>query len=148
MSIFNVENFLNSQTEAPLSTERKLIPPSTYPACVDKIDVKTGTAKDSGNPWARLDVTFEITDQGVRDFTMRSKVLLTHGIMLNLTEDGSAIDTREGQNVNLGKLYQALGMNEAGANPRMMIGRMCQVRVEHGSFNGVPREEIKAFTKA
>ena len=151
MSIFNVDAFLNSATAAPLSTERKLIPPNTYQASVAAIDVKSGTIEkgdNAGKPWARLDVTFEIMDQAVRDFTLRSKVVLTHGVMLDISEDGTGIDNREGRNVNLGKLYQALGMNEAGANPRMAVGRVCQVRVDHGSYNGNPREEIRAITKA
>lgn len=148
MSMFNVDAFLNSQTNAPLSTERKLIPPNTYPAVVEKLEVKSGVSEKSGNAWARMDVTFEITDQNARDFTMRSKVLLTHGIMLDLTEDGSALDSREGRNIALGRFYQALDMNEAGASPLMAVGRMCQVRIEHGSYNGNAREEIKAITKA
>lgn len=150
MSIFDVDAFMNGSIASPLSTERKLIPPGEYNAVVSNVEAKSGqvaSGDNAGKAWARLDVTWEFQDQALRDTLNRAKVVLTQGVMLDLTDEGT-LDTREGRNVNFGRLLKALDCNDAGSNVRMLVGRYGRVTVSHGSYQGNAREEIRGVTKA
>lgn len=150
MSIFNAEAFLTSTIEAPLSTERLLVPAGEYNAFVEKIDVKSGTIEkgdNAGKPWARLDVTFNIDDDHVREVMLTSKVTRTHGVMLDLDENGN-LDTRKGRNIRFANLLKAFGLNAAGVSPSALVGQYCKVTIGVGSYKGEATDEIKGFVKA
>ena len=150
MSIFNAEAFLQTTIEAPLSTERLLVPAGEYPAFVEKLDVKTGTIEKGdriGQPWALLNVVVNIDDDGVRQFMSQPKVVRTYGVMLDLDENGN-LDTRKGKNVAFANLLKAFGLNAAGTAPSALIGQYGKVTIGVGSYKGEPRDEIKGFVKA
>lgn len=138
------DNFINQAT-GELSTERLLVPPGTYNNCyVRELKVQEGTINSgdrAGQPWAKLLVTWVLDHEELRKELDRSEVVLTQGIMLDVTADGK-LDMGRGKNVRLGKFKKALGINDANSPLSDAIQRRAILNVKHGQYNGEPQEEI------
>lgn len=78
-----------------------------------------------------------------------SKVTMTDGIMLDLTESGS-IDNSPGKNGKLRRYREALDMNKPGDvfSFRAMQGRPIRVKVKHETYEGDIYDKIDAVAKA
>jgi hypothetical protein len=82
--------------------------------------VRTWTSKkDSTKSGVVLEVIWSIEDQGVKDTLGRDKVTVKQGVMLDMTPDGSGLDMGKGKNVSLGRLREALNMNQPGQRFRI-----------------------------
>lgn len=138
---FDPEQFKHVEIEGSMDTE--IIPPDegVYTATVDNWNVTGGTSQ-KGNDWARLDVTWELDDaDGTQQAkTGRDKITARQSIFLDLTDEGN-IDTSKGRNVQLGRLREALGLNDGRFAFDMLDGQQAKVlteNVETTNGNTVP----------
>jgi hypothetical protein len=142
---FDASAFL-SATLAPSATETKPIPMGLYPASITKVDIKIGeagpTAKTPGAPWARIDVTWDIDDDHLRQSLGRSAVVVVQGIMLDLDTDGQPA-TGDGKNVRLGRLRKATGCNNGNESLLSLIGRQARIEINHRMYNDTVQADVK-----
>lgn len=128
---FDPEAFKHTEIDDSMDTE--IIPPDegVYTAKVDRWNIEGGTSQNGFN-WARLDVTWELDDAdgSQQQKTGRDKLTGRQSIFLDLTEDGQ-IDTGKGKNVQLGRLREALGLNEGKFAFDMLDGQQAQVLTEN-----------------
>ena len=63
----------------------------------------------------------------------RDKILVKQGIMLDLDATGQRLDVSKGKNINLGRLREALDMNDASQpfSFNMLPGNAARARVTH-----------------
>lgn len=146
MSAFDPNKFL-SQTVTGANTTRVIpVPIGEYPAIIDKVDIRPWQSKkDPGMAGLALDVLWWVQSPEVQTLLGRDKVIVKQGIMLDLTEDGEALDMSEGRNIGLGRLREAVGLNDPDKpfSFDQLPGNMATVLVNHR----VDGEEIYAEVK-
>jgi len=131
--MFDPQSFLDQEIQGENSTVAVPCPAGDYTAIVDKINLRQWQKKDDPSvSGITLEVFWSIDSQEVRELLGREKVLVKQGIMLDLTEAGG-IDMGKGRNVSLGKLRQALDLNNAGQafSFNTLPGRVAKVKVTH-----------------
>jgi hypothetical protein len=144
---FDANTFLDQEISGPTSTERILIEPGEYSAFIADLKAAQGFSEKSQKNWARLDVIFEIEDDVQKNRTGKSRLLLTHGIMLELDEQGEIAEGR-GKNVKLGLFREAMGKNTGPLNPRELMHLYAKVQVRHEVYENQPQEKIAGVRKA
>ena len=130
---FDPASFLMQETSDQMDTQFVLIPAGEYPAMI-----KTVEARQQQNPndptvlWTILDVTYAIDDAGVREETDQTEPTIRQSIFLDLGDDNK-LDTGKGKNVNLGRLREAVGLNQPGQafSFGALVGQACVVAVKH-----------------
>lgn len=116
--MFDAQEFMNQTMTDSNSTELIPVPENMsgegYVAVVTGVDVRQWVKKtDPSVSGLALDLVWEIQDEEVKKAVSRDKVTVKQGIMLDITETGQ-IDMAKGKNVNLGRLREALGLNNPG----------------------------------
>ena len=130
----NPEMLLESAINAPLDTKVIPCPEGEYTMLISKLDIRTGTDKN-GNGYTLLNVTLDVEDQAVREFTMRDKVYVQHSckldIAVNPTTGLPMLDDGKGKNIDLGRLREAVDLNEDGQqfNMNMLLNRIVKGKV-------------------
>lgn len=158
-SMFNSSGFdpkllLDASFAEANSIVRIPVPIGEHVALIEKIGMSNGTGKD-GKEWARLDVTYNIDSQAVKEQLGRDKVTLSQGIMLDRTPEGG-LDFSKGRNVTLGRLREATNLNTPGQpfSFRMLEGKVLKIVVGHspsdrpGAQPGDVYENVNAFVRA
>lgn len=152
MSIFDPNTFLETQITDANSTVSIPTPAGEYVAFVEEVKSRQWTKKDDPSvAGVALDIVWNIDDQNVKALLERDKVTCKQGIMLDLTDSGG-LDMGKGKNVGLGRLREALGMNEPGKpfSFSMMVGRPAKIVVTHRTDPKNPEAifaEVKAVAK-
>lgn len=140
---FDPEAFKHVTIEESLDTE--IVPPDegVYGASVRDWNLNGGTS-EKGNDWARLDVIWELEDPdgSQKQKTGRDTVTARQGIFLDLTDDGQ-LDTAKGRNVNLGRLREALGLNDRAFSFDMLDGQKAKVQVRHRTTDNGTFAEVR-----
>lgn len=152
-SAFDPKMLLQSTFTEASSLVRIPIPIGEHLAVIEKIGMSSGTGKD-GKVWARLDLTYNLDSQAVKDALGRDKVTLNQGIMLDRTPEGG-LDFSKGRNVTLGRLRESVGLNTPGApfGFGMLEGKVLKIVVGHtpsdrpGAQPGDVYENVNAFVK-
>jgi len=147
--MFDVNDFLNTEITGALDTEITPCPADTYPASISKVELRQWKKKDDPSQGGlALDLIWEIQDEEVKRICNRDKVSVKQGIMLDLTDSGK-LDTSKGRNIGLGKLRDALGLNEEGQpfSFSMLDGRMANVTVSHRPVGDDIFAEVKRVHK-
>lgn len=143
---FDINSFLTSTLVAQ---DKKLVSPGIYPALVHDLKVQSGIVgegkKNAGQPWARLDIVFDIDSDQARQETGRSQVLITHGVMLNLSDSGEVVLTKGDR---LDKLRKVLGVTNEPWSPADLKGRYGKVQIEHRTYNDSVLEDIVGILPA
>jgi hypothetical protein len=144
--MFDASSFLSASLPTN-STETIPIPVGLYPATILEVAIKDGlsgpNSKKPGTPWVRLDVTWEIDDDHVRELLHRSKVSITQGIMLDLGPDGKP-SMEEGQNVGLGRLRKACNCNDGNETLLALVGRYAKIDISHEIYLGAVKSNVKS----
>ena len=149
MATFDANSFLDQQIEGKTSTERILVEPGEYPAFVSDVKSATGFSEKNNEPWARLDVIFEIEDENQKARTGKSRILMTYGVMLELDDnEPDGLAKGRGKNVKLGKLREALGKNDGNCSPREFMHLRAKVQVKHEIWQNEPQERLVGVRKA
>lgn len=132
MGTFDPNSFLDVNLTEANSTQSEPVPVGEYMALTGDPAMRPWQSRDGLKSGVALDVPLEIDDAGVKAKLGREKVTVTYGIMLDLNESGG-IDTGKGRNVKLGRLRDALGLNEPGVpfNFRQISGRPLKVSIKH-----------------
>lgn len=148
-SIFSPESFLDATTTEE-SVKRPPLPVGRdYISLLKSIKARTWQGKqDPTKGGIVIDVQHEIDLTALPDVQAAlgglEKVVITDGIMLDLTENGS-IDYSPGKNGKLRLYREACGLNVAGQAfaPRMFEGRQVRSRIKH-----VPSQTVGPDGKA
>ena len=131
--MFNPEQFLDQQFTEANDTKLVPVPVGEYTAIAGEVKCRQWQSKaDPSKSGLTLDITWEIDDPAVKELLGRDKVTVRQGIMLDLTESGS-MDMGKGRNVGLGRLREALNLNQPGQpfSFSMIPGRLAKVSVTH-----------------
>jgi hypothetical protein len=152
MSDFDASSFLETVFTEPSLTEKLLCPVGDYPATIDKVEARKWAAKDSSSSGVALDLSWNIESDDARTACKRDKVIVRSTVMFSFTEDGMTIDMEKAKNdVNFGKLRDALGLNNGEFSPSMLPGKMARVQVKHRTSEKDGKqyvnEDISAVTR-
>lgn len=144
--MFNSDDFLNQQATGPLSTRRDPLPVGDYKAQITKIEARQLDTKDGKRTvmtvtWSLMD-TAEIAAAG-REGTPTAR----QDLWLDVKEDGKTLDFDKGKNIDLGRLYEALGLNDGGATPGMLKGQVGTIRIEHNVDKNKPENVFERVAK-
>lgn len=148
---FNPETFLNTQFDE-VSDQRIPFPADDYQATIEKVSAasgKIGKGERAGEDWARLDLMFRPIGSKAQEAAeavgLNGVPLVKYGIMLNLDENGKLL-TGPNDNPNLGKLLNAVGLNQGNWMPAQLQGQTCIVKVAHRANpeNGDQYAEVTA----
>ena len=150
MSVFDPNTFLQETVTGANDTKYPVIPAGEYPALVDKIDVRQMDDKNKpGNKFTVLDVTWSIEDAHVREATKMEKVTARQSVFLNLDTSTGKLDMQKAKNVQLGKLRDALGLNDPD-RPfafSQFVGQPATVRIEHTANPNDPESPYSNVTR-
>jgi len=140
--MFDPDTFLDMSVEGANETEKVLVPPAVYTACISDLSSVSGE-RDDGTPWVQLVIKWAIEDDAAKVALNRDKIVLSQYLFIDLDEDG-AIATGTNKNVQLGKLRKAVGKNEGRFSPRDLMGCFAKIDVRHvPAKDGGLREEVK-----
>lgn len=133
--MFDVNNFMSAVMTEVNDTKIIPCPAGEFHVLIEKVEPKSGTigkGDRTGETWASLQLTMSVEDEAVKTFCARDKVLLSHGVMLDLTPSGG-IDMGKGKNLGLGRLRDACDLNSPGQpfSPTMIVGKRVKVAVKH-----------------
>ena len=131
--MFNPDQFLDMQIEGQNDTKIITVPAGEYTAMIEEVKVRQWQAKaDPSKSGLTLDVQWSIDDASVKELLGRDKVTVKQGIMLDLTDAGG-LDMGKGRNIGLGRLREALDLNQPGRpfSFTMLTGRVARVSVSH-----------------
>jgi hypothetical protein len=147
--MFDPVSFLDAEVKGANSTEIVPIPIDEYPGTVKKVDVKTGTSDKTGEPWARLELMWTVDDPDLAAKLNRKEVTVRQQIMLDLTDSGT-MDMAEGRNVRLGRLRDALSLNDKSKpfSLRMFEGRSAKISVKQETYKDQIQNYVDAVVKS
>jgi hypothetical protein len=146
---FDVETFMNSVSiDSPLSTATIAVDEGDYKATIDHTELVKPSIMPSGQLGSPQFVIFwEILDEALKLKLERDKVIVRQTIWLDVSPDGS-FDTSRGKNVGLGRLREALGVNNQPGNPfKGLDGRMALVKVKQRSDPDNPEQKYAEVRK-
>lgn len=147
--MFNPDQFLDTQVTDSNDTKLIPVPINEYTGIVDEVKCRQWQSKkDPSLSGLALDLTWLIDDQAVKDLLGRDKVTVKQGIMLELTDSGT-LDMGKGKNVSLGRLREALDLNQAGQafSFNMLQGRLGKISVTHRIDGDNIFAEVKAVAR-
>lgn len=149
MSLFNAETFLNETVTGANDTKYPVIPAGEYPAISKKIDVRQmQNDKDPAKPFTVLDVVWGIDDATVKEATKLDEPTCRQSVFLDLDESGK-LAMGQAKNVQLGKLREALGLNDPNVPFQwsQLVGQPAIVRVEHSPNPKDPENPYSNVTR-
>ena len=155
MSIsFDPSILLSTEIHEANDTAAIPVPEGEFVAIIEKVEPRTWQGKeDPTKSGVTLDITWSIDDANVRETLGRDKVTVRQGIMLDLTDTGG-LDMSKGRNIGLGRLREALDMNQPGQAFSMnnLSGRVAKILVTHRLDNRNPADpkifpEVRGVTK-
>jgi len=133
---FDPQTFLNTQFE-PVPDEYVPFPEDEYLGQIEKLDVRSGKIKDgdhAGEEWVMLDIQFrpigQKAEEAARAVGLREIPLVRYSMFLDLDENGK-LRRGPNENVRLGKLLTACGLNEGSWSPFQLQGQTCTIVVYH-----------------
>lgn len=131
--MFNPDQFLDMQFEGQNDTKVVPVPAGEYTAMIEEVKVRQWQGKaDPSKSGLTLDIQWSVDDPSVKELLGRDKVTVKQGIMLDLTDAGG-LDMGKGRNIGLGRLREALDLNQPGRpfSFTMLTGRVARVSVSH-----------------
>lgn len=151
MGVFDPESFLDATMTESSSTSQTPCPEGEYLAIVldePKIRSFSGT-KDPSKQYVALDLTWSIEDPAVTSATGRSPTKVRQSLMLDFTDNGQ-LDMGKGRNVGLGRLREAVNMNQPGVpfSFRKLQGAQAKVKVTHRVADDTVYDEIRSVARA
>lgn len=152
--MFDVQSLMDMQINEANSTSSVPVPENEYQAQIKELRARPWSSKDGLSSGVSLDVSWEIIDAdgSVKEVTGRDKNIVRQSIGLDFKEGTNDLDFGRGRNVGLGRLREAVGLNEPGRSfsfPQL-VGQIALVRVKHRSADDgtdTVYAEVKAVTK-
>lgn len=139
---FDPSVFEQQQFTEPNDTRYVAIPEGEYMALVKEKKFRN----EKG--YTILDITWLVDDAGVRETTGMKDPIVRQSIFLDTTAQGG-LDFGRGKNVKLGRLREALGLNQPGQpfSFNMIEGRPARVSIKHRLYEGDTFADVKEVTK-
>lgn len=131
--MFNPDTFLETSVTEANDTKLIPVPVGEYNAVITDVKARQWQGKaDPSKSGVALDLQWEIDDVNVKALLDRDKVTVKQGVMLDMSDSGG-LDMGKGKNVSLGKLREAVGLNEPGRAFAFsqLLGQMAKVKVDH-----------------
>ena len=147
--MFNPDQFLDMQFEGQNDTKVVPVPAGEYTAMIEEVKVRQWQGKaDPSKSGLTLDIQWSIDDPSVKELLGRDKVTVKQGIMLDLTDAGG-LDMGKGRNIGLGRLREALDLNQPGRpfSFTMLTGRVARVSVSHRITDDNVFAEVKQVAR-
>jgi hypothetical protein len=148
---FDPGSFLNTQVVGANDTKLVPIPVGEYIGITESVDcVPWQSKEDTSKSGLKLVVTIGIDNETVKSITGRDKPTVKHDVMLDINPGGQGLDMGKGKNVSLGRLREALQLN----NPNepfsflQIPGRPIKVSIKHREYKGDLFAEVGAVAKA
>lgn len=134
MSVFDPESFMDEAIEGSNSTAATPVPPGEYEGVIQDVNPNVIATKDGDRPV--LNITWAFEDPVVAEATGRPKSTCRQTIWLDVDDNGK-LDMSKGQNVGLGRLREAIDMNDPSKpfRPADMVGCRAMCRVAHDVRN-------------
>jgi hypothetical protein len=143
------KQFLDATYNEANSTELVTVDEGEYQAIAGEVDMTEWTGKkDPSKSGFKLTIPWEIDDQAMRAKTGRERIIIRQDIMLDMSPQGM-LDFGKGKNVQLGRLREALGLNQPGKpfSFRQIPGQAAKVKVSIRDYEGRQFEEVKSVAK-
>jgi len=131
--MFDPNQFLADTVTGANDTKYIPIPQGEYPAIIKECKARQMPSKaDASKQVTVVDVVYEIDDSTVKEVTGFDSPTVRQSIFLDLTPNGK-LDMSKGKNIGLGKLREALGLNDPNKSFSFsdLPGRAAIVQVEH-----------------
>lgn len=148
-ALFDKDTFLAQEVTGANDTKYPVIPPGEYPAMSKSLDSRQfpGT-KDPTKVFTALDITWDIDDATVREATGLDKPTCRQSIFLDLNDAGK-LDMNQTKNVQLGRLREALGLNDPDKpfSFSQLLGQPALVRIESSPNDKDPDNPYSNVTK-
>lgn len=131
--MFDPNTFLADTVTGANDTKYIPVPQGEYPAIIKSVAARQMPSKaDPGKQVTVVDVVYDIDDQTVREVTGLDNPTVRQSVFLDLTPQGK-LDMSKGKNIGLGKLREALGLNDPNKPFAFqdLTGRAAIVAVEH-----------------
>jgi len=131
---FDPELFMQQEESGELDTTFTPVPEGDYQAVATETKIRT---TESGH--VILDVVWEISDPEVAAETGRDTNTVRQSIFLDMNADNTRIDVSKGKNINLGRLFEAIGVDMSkGWSLAMIQGNPALVHVAHRADKNDP----------
>lgn len=147
--MFDPTTFLNDTVTGANDTKYIPVPQGEYPAVIKTVAARQFPSKnDPETVYTAVDVTYEIDDEGVKTATGLDAPTVRQSVFIDLTPNGK-IDQSKGKNIALGKLREALGVNDPNKPFSFsdLVGRAAIVSVEHTPNDKSPGDVYANVTK-
>ena len=148
-SLFNPDTFLEQTVTGSLDTTYPLIPAGEYPAISKSIKAREmpNDKEPEKGPYTVLDIVWNIDDAGVKEATGLDTPSCRQSVFLELQE--GLLDMRENKNIPLGRLREALGLNDPDKpfSFNDLVGQPAIVRIEHTPNKKDPENPYSNVTK-
>ena len=148
-SIFNAEQFLDQVVEGAMDTRVVPCPEGDWQMEVKSYSARTWKSKDGTKAGVALDLIWNVTDYTALTTAGVDELSCKQGIMLDITPEGK-LDTGKGKNIRLGRLREALGLNEKDQpfSFALLTGRVAVGTVTHRTNDeGEVFAEVKSVAK-
>ena len=132
MNDFSPEAFLGVNQSGANSTDYALPPEGEFLAVAgDKVAARQITKE--GNISTIVDIPWQTEDPAVAEATGRQITTTRQSVFIDLLPDGKGLDMSKGQNVQLGRLREAINQNDASKswNFNMIAGNQAIIKVAH-----------------
>jgi hypothetical protein len=141
---FDAQSFLDSSVTGANDTKVTPVPVGEFTGIIDKVAARPWTSRDGTSSGVSLDVTWLIDDEAVKQELDRPTVTCRQGIMLDLTPAGG-LDLGKGKNVGLGRLREAVRLNDSSKpfSFTQLPGQVARVTVSHRIDGEDTYSEIK-----
>lgn len=150
MGAFDPSTFLDATLTEANSTTQTPCPEGEYEAVISDEPVfrQFQGTKDPSKSYMALDLNWEITDPAVCEVTGRTPTKVRQSLMLDVTDAGG-LDMGKGKNVGLGRLREAVGLNEPGKafSFRQLQGQRAKVRVTHRAAQDAIYDEVRTVAR-
>lgn len=146
---FDPEAFMASvNTDSALSTITLAVPEGDYRAEVKSVAVQPPMiSKKTGQLGSPIcNVTWSILDEALKAQFERPEVTVRQSIFLDVDAAGN-FETGKGKNAGLGRLREALGVNQPGNPFKNLEGRMALIKVKQRSDETNPEQKYSEVSK-
>lgn len=147
---FDPEAFMAQTVDAPMDTERPLIPKKEYQAMIDTFEAakafevipftyKSGPRAGQPGSMTKFTVPFVLNAPDVALELGRDPLICRAQIILDIDPTTGLLDWGKGKNIDLGRLRSAVGQNNPGQQwaPSHLIGAgPLMVFVDHEEITG------------
>ncbi len=154
----NYDHLLEQEVSEPNETQFQQCPEGEYLGRIDDFTLQTAewTDKNTGEPRSAptLRITWHILDEGVKAQLELDPVKVQQDLFLDVDEATGQLSTDKNKNIQLGRIRQAVGLNEPGQSfslPMLKGSSPATVRVAHQADRNNPdikRARITGVAKA